>query len=118
MAGRAVEVPTILAILRETPGRLRAAADGASEASLRAATTGGGWSPLELLAHLRSCADVWGDAVATILSQDHPTIRAVNPRTWIESTEYRSVGYAASLGSFVRQRARLSATLEGLGDEG
>jgi hypothetical protein len=49
----------------------------------------GEWSVNDILAHLRSCGDdLWGKYMATILAEDHPKIRAMNPTTWIKLTHY------------------------------
>jgi hypothetical protein len=47
----------------------------------------------------------------TIIKQDKPTIRAVNPRTWIEGTDYLERNYFPLLQAFTVQRAELLATL-------
>lgn len=105
-------IEQILAILRDSPGRLAAMTAGLGKSQLRAAPEPGEWSVTEVLAHLRSCADVWGDAIDTILrSSDHPTIRAVNPRTYVKSTGYPARDFGASLREFTAQRERLSAVL-------
>lgn len=69
---------------------------------------------MEVLAHLRSCADVWGDGISTIVANDHPTIRAVSPTTWIRTTDYREIAFSVSLRAFTRRRAHLVAVLDGL----
>jgi hypothetical protein len=33
----------------------------------------------DVLAHLRSCGDMWGQYMARIVAEDHPTIRAMSP---------------------------------------
>jgi hypothetical protein len=48
---------------------------------------------------------------------DHPTIRAVSPRTWIKSTDYRELAFASSLQAFSKQRDQLLALLGDLPDE-
>ena len=58
----------MLSLLAETPRRIAAATAGLRPGRLRVAPAPGEWSANDLLAHLRSCADVWGDAVATILA--------------------------------------------------
>ena len=63
---------------------------------------------------MRACGDMWGDAIASILTEDHPTIRAVNPRTWIESTNYRELDFAPSFRAYTRQRRELLGLLEPL----
>jgi hypothetical protein len=85
---------------------------------LRATPSPGEWSVTEVLAHLRSCADVWGGCIVTILAEDRPTLRAVNPRTWIKNTDYLELEFEPSLKAFTRQRADLLAGLEALGPEG
>ena len=69
------------------------------------------WSANEVLGHLRACADVWGECIMTILAEDKPTIRAVNPRTWIESTDYVDQAFRPSLQAFASQRAHLMTVL-------
>ncbi len=45
------------------------------------------------------------------MTQEVPTIKAVNPRTWIEDTDYREQGFASSLAAFRDQRAMLLTTV-------
>jgi len=71
----------------------------------------------DVLAHLRSCADVWGGCIELIIAQDMPTIRAVNPRTWIDDTDYFEQAFQPSLDAFVAQRTYLLAVLEPLAPE-
>jgi len=104
MARRPMTIEQILTTLRHTPDRLRALTAGATESRLHASPEPGEWSATEVLAHLRSCADVWGSAIETIIATDRPTIRAVNPTTWIEKTNYRELDFAPSLRAFSRQR--------------
>ena len=67
-----------------------------------------------MLAHLRSCADVWGGCIAAIIAKDRPTLRAINPRTWIKGTKYPELQFHESLRAFAAQRADLLAVLEQL----
>jgi hypothetical protein len=64
------------------------------------------WSVNDVLAHLRACADVWGGCMISIIEGEN-ALRAVNPLTWIEKTDYRSLDFTRSLRSFARQRAEL-----------
>ncbi|HYF61700.1 MAG TPA: DinB family protein, partial [Herpetosiphonaceae bacterium] len=86
MPEKPLPVDEILAMLRAGPPRLAAAAAGLDAAQLSARPGQDEWSANETLAHLRSCADMWGAAIETIIAEDAPTIRAVNPTTWIKST--------------------------------
>jgi hypothetical protein len=85
---------------------------------LRTAPADGEWSVNDVLAHLRACADVWGGCIATILAEDDPTIRAINPRTWIDRMDYRELEFAPSLRAFTEQRAALLRVLAPLPPEG
>ena len=101
----------ILTLLAEAPERVAAASAGVDAAYLRTASADGEWSATEILAHMRACADVWGSCIATILAEDRPTIRAVNPRTWILSTDYLDIDFRPSFQAFSTQRLDLIATL-------
>src|SRR5262245_37093927 len=107
----------ILDVLRQTPGRIAEATAGVAPAQLLATPRADEWSANEVLAHLRSCADVWGAYIARILNEDGPTIRAVNPRRWIEQTNYRELAFRPSLRAFTTQRSELLAVLEPLSAE-
>lgn len=67
-----------------------------------------------MLAHLRACADVWGNCIMRIIALDRPTWRAVSPRTWIKQTDYPELDFRPSLHAFTRQRADLLAVLDSL----
>jgi hypothetical protein len=103
-----------LALLTQTPNRLAELTAGLTPAQLRESPERDEWSAGEVLAHLRSCADVWGGAIALILAQEEPTIRAVSPRTFIRDTNYPQLQFKPSLAAFTKQRAGLLATLQPL----
>ena len=117
MARRILTREEVLALLHETPGRIEALVAGLSPEELRTRPAEDEWSAVELQAHLRSCADVWGDCIRTILAEDHPTIRAIDPRSWTPQTDYPDLEFAPSWGAFKAQRAELLATLEALPPE-
>ena len=77
------ELDQLIDILWQTPGRLHC-----SSRPPRAAPSSREWSAVEVLSHLRSCADVWGGAITTILQRDASVLRAVNPLTWAQGTDY------------------------------
>lgn len=117
MARGLLNVEQILTALAEGPSRIAEHTVGLTKAQLHAAPSPGEWSANEVLAHLRSCADVWGDCIATILHQNKPTIRALNPRTWIEKTDYPEQEFRSSLQAFAAQRTALLQVLETLSPE-
>ena len=107
-------VDQILTQLAEQPKAIAALTAGLSEARLQRRPTRGEWSLNDELAHLRSCSDMWGQYIATILAEDHPTIRAMNPTTWIKRTDYPDLEFGPSFRAFTRQRAKLLALLRPL----
>ena len=118
MTRQRMTMEQILSILRDTPDRLGDLTSDLTEVQLHASPEPGEWSVTEIAAHLRSCADVWGEAIETIVATDHPTIRAVSPTTWIRSTDYRELAFASSWQAFRTQRDRLLALLGRLPDQG
>ena len=107
----------ILTLLAATPPRITALTADLESAQLHIAPSPGEWSANDVLAHLRSCADVWGGCIETIIAQDAPTIRAVNPTAWIKDTDYLELAFHPSLHVFAKQRADLLAILEPLAFE-
>src|SRR5438270_1388745 len=104
-------------MLTEAPQRIAALTGYLEPAQLRTAPGPDEWSANDVLAHLRSCADVWGDCIAVILAEDRPTLRAIDPRTWIKRTNYPDLDFRPSLQAFTEQRAALLAVLEALPPE-
>ena len=107
-----------LALLTEAPRRIAALTKGLTEAQLHRAPARGEWSANEVLAHLRACADTRGEAIGTILGSEHPTFRAVNPRTWLKETDYLELDFRPSLRAFTKQRAALLGILRPLTPRG
>jgi hypothetical protein len=101
----------VLKVLAATSPRLTAVAPGPA---LDRRPGPDEWSAGEVLAHLRSCGDVCGGCVRRILAADVPTIRAVNPRTWIERTDYAQRGWAEHLPAFLTARTELLEVLSAL----
>lgn len=74
------------------------------------------WSASDVLAHLRSCAELRGKWIAAMLARNHPTIRAVSPRSAFR--KYVDRDFTASLKEFAYERAALVKRLRGLDDAG
>jgi hypothetical protein len=117
MSEKLLPTEQVLAMLVEGPSRLLSLTAGLMTNRLHTPSTEGAWSVNDILAHLRSCADVWGNCIVMILNEDRPTIRAVNPATWIKQTDYLELDFHHSLQAFRTQRAELSAVLEPLAPE-
>ena len=117
VASKSLTTEQIVTRLAEAPRRITALTAGLTPAQLRTTPGVDEWSANDVLAHLRACADVWGNHVVAILAEDMPERRGVNPRTWIKSTDYLELEFEDSLRSFVAQRAELLAILDDLSPE-
>ena len=117
MATESLTIERVLFVLAATPSRIAALTAGLAPARLQTKPSPDEWSANDVLAHLRSCADVWGDCMRMIVAEDRPTLRAVNPTTWIKQTDYPDLEFQASLRAFTTQRADLLAFLEALPGE-
>jgi hypothetical protein len=115
---RSLTIEQVLSLLTETPRRLEALTAGLAPAQLQTTPNDDEWSANVVLAHLRACGDVWGGCIAAIIAEERPTLRAVNPRTWITQMDYRELDFRPSLRAFAAQRAELLAALELLPLEG
>src|SRR5688500_13751570 len=114
MTPKTPPIEHVLTLLGEAPPRIAEAVAGVSARRLRVGPAPDEWSAVEVLAHLRACADVWGGCIETILAEDAPTSRAVSPRTWIRSTDYSALASEDSLRAFEAQRTSLLADLRSL----
>lgn len=114
MARAAATLEQVLTLLEQTPQRIETITGGLSDRQLGMATAPGEWSAVEILAHLRSCSDVWGGCIERILAEDHPTIRATNPTTYVGRTDYPTLEFGSSWAAYVAQRAAPLAVLHGL----
>ena len=118
MPNKTLSIEQVLTLLGETPRRLAALTAVVAPEELHAIPHRDSWSANDVLAHLRACADVWGGCIEAIIAEDAPTLRAVNPLTWIKKTDYPALEFRPSLGSFAIQRAALLDVLEPLPPEG
>lgn len=117
MYDRPFTTEQILSMLAAAPSRIASLTEGLPPSQLLAPPGPGEWSARDVLAHLRACADMWGKCIAVILSEDRPTIKAVNPTTWIKKTNYLEQEFHPSLRAFTAQRAELLPVLESLQPE-
>jgi hypothetical protein len=118
MPNKSLTIEQVLTLLAKTPPRIATLTAGLVPAQLHKAPKKDEWSANDVLAHLRACADVWGDCMLAIIAQDRPTLRAVNPRSWIKKTDYLAQKFQPSLQAFAAQRTALLAVLEPLPHKG
>ena len=107
----------ILALLAGAPAEIAAETRGLAPGESAAAPGLGQWSLVQVLAHLRACADVWGGAMAAIAAGEPGPLRAVNPLTWVERTNYGTLPFDVSLQVYTEQRGALLPLLRRLPPE-
>jgi hypothetical protein len=118
MSRTSLTTDQVLDLLAAAPERMAALTAGMEPASLRTSPGPDEWSVNDVLAHLRACADMWGGSIETMLAEEHPTIRAINPRSWIKQTDYPTLEFGPSLEAFTAQRTALLRVLEPLPPDG
>ena len=114
MYDKPLTIDQILTQLEEQPNAIATLTAPLPRARLNHPPRPGEWSVNDVLAHLRSCADMWGKYIALIVAEERPTYRAMNPTTWIKSTNYPDLEFAPSFHAFTKQRAELLAFLRPL----
>lgn len=111
------ESPNLLRLLAETPVRLAAMTSTLKSEHLAHKVNDDEWTVNEILAHLRVCAEVWGQRILVMISQDQPTLRYVSPRTVAKKCDYATQPFGLSLSEFSRQRHDLIQQLRALAQE-
>jgi hypothetical protein len=114
MKATPTEIEQYLQLLEETPRRLVIVTRSMDETRLQRRSEKESWSVNDILAHLRSCADVWGDSIDAMLAEEHPTVPYRHPRQWIKKTDYPKLPFHESLQAFKAQRKKLLKVLKAL----
>ncbi|MCX6591848.1 MAG: DinB family protein [Acidobacteria bacterium] len=105
---------SVVELLETTRRHIVSATRKFSESELNWKPAADAWSVNEVLAHLRCCADLWGESIEKILTQDQPSFRYVSPRGWIAKTNYLELEFNTSVRAFDQQRKDLLQTLRAL----
>jgi hypothetical protein len=105
-------ITTFLNTLEETPSRIASASAGLESARLHFRPDKKTWSANDNLAHLRACADVWGNSMLEMIAQDHPTLPYLSPPMWLRKAGYLKLDFHESLSVFTRQRAVFMSQLK------
>jgi hypothetical protein len=100
------------------PKRMARIVRGRNDRELHRKPAPDAWSARDIVAHLRACAEVWGRSIDRMMTEDHPTIRYVSPRSWIRRTDYLEQSFRDSLRAFSKARAGLVETLSALDASG
>jgi DinB superfamily len=108
----------ILELLTQSPLRLEKATRGLQTTRLYLRSDLEPWSVSDILAHLRACADVWGNSIIAMITRDNPTLRYVSPRSWMRKPTYLEQEFDAALESFTQGRQKLVKALADLDEAG
>jgi DinB superfamily len=108
------EIENYLTIISETPQQIAQAAKGREEARLQFKPDGKSWSANDILAHLRSCADLWTHSIYAMLAENKPVFSDIDERKWAKVTRYDELSFAESLHAFSLQRENLLRVLKAL----
>ena len=108
------EIEKYLRIISETPQQIAQAAKGLEEVRLQFKPDRKSWSANDILAHLRSCADLWTHSIYAMLADDEPVFSDINERKWAKVTRYDELSFAESLQVFSLQRENLVRVLKAL----
>jgi len=114
MKASAADVEKFVRILSETPLRVSHATMEVDEARLQAKADKKSWSVNDILAHLRSCADLWTYSIYAMLAENEPRFSDINERKWAKVTRYVELPFDDSLQAFSLQRENLLRVLKAL----
>jgi hypothetical protein len=108
------EIKKHLLLLEDTPRRIATLTTGLEEIRLSWAPDGTTWSAVEILAHLRACAELWSFSIYAMLSADSPVLPDLDERRWAKVARYASQEFHRSFEIFAIQRAELLGMLKEL----
>jgi uncharacterized damage-inducible protein DinB len=108
------EIEKYLQILSETPQQIAQVAKGLDEERIRSRSDSKSWSVNDILAHLRSCADLWTHSIYAMLAENEPVFSDINERKWAKATRYAESPFVESLQVFSLQRENLLRVLKAL----
>jgi hypothetical protein len=108
------EIDKALSLLTEIPLRIADATNGMDEVLLQTETEQQSWSVNDILAHLRSCADLWTHSIYAMLAENEPVFSDINERKWAKVTRYAELPFHKSFRAYSLQRETLLRILKEL----
>jgi hypothetical protein len=114
MKATPADIQKYLTALEKTTGRITSIAKQIDVILLHEKPDKNEWSANDILAHLRSCADVWGGQIDKMIEKDKQKLPYAHPRQWIKKTNYRELPFHTSFQAFKAQRRKLLKILKGL----
>src|ERR1051325_7912095 len=106
------EIEKYLRIISETKQQIAQAAKGLQEARLQFKADSKSWSVNDILAHLRSCADLWTHSIYAMLAENEPVFSDIDERKWAKVTRYAELPFKDSFQAFSWQRENLLRVLK------
>ena len=106
------EIEKYLRIISETPQQIEQVAKGLEEARLQFKANAKSWSVNDILAHLRSCADLWTHSIYAMLAENEPMFSDIDQRKWAKITRYAELPFKESFQAFSLQRENLLRVLK------
>lgn len=94
--GDPLATKVVITALTERPEEIGALTGGLTEETRRHRPGPNEWSAVEVLAHLRACADVWDGAIEAIAVRRVDQLCVVNPRSWAAETDSPTLGFHPS----------------------
>ena len=108
------EVEKYLRIISETPQQIGLLVKGLDEGRLQYRADARSWSANHILAHLRSCADLWSYSIYAMLAKKNPAFSDINERKWAKVTRYAELPFYQSFQAYSLQRESLVNVLKDL----
>jgi Holliday junction resolvasome RuvABC DNA-binding subunit len=103
-----------LQTLKSTPERIAAAIKESDETRLQTPFVLGEWSAVQILAHLRGCAEVWSYTIYAMLILDTSELAHIHPRDWVKKLGYEKLSFEENFTAFKVERNNLIRMLEKL----
>jgi len=108
------EIEKHLKLLEEIPRRIKSVTHELDDAHLQFKTDKKSWSVNDILAHLRSCSDLWTHSIYAMLAEHEPVFSDIDERKWAKVTRYAELPFAESFQAFSLQRENLLRVLKAL----
>jgi len=108
------EITKYLEGFEETIPRIESVSNGLDDARLQFKHDKKSWSVNDILAHLRSCSDLWTHSIYAMLAEHEPVFSDINERKWAKVTRYAELPFAESFQAFSLQRGNLLRVLKAL----
>jgi hypothetical protein len=111
------EINLHVAQLADTPTTIRKIIASLSADDLKWSPSPKDWSVVEVLAHLRACADAWSYSIYAMLTENQPVVPLIDERRWAKTLGYATLSFEESMNVFTIQREDLLRVLRSLDTE-